>query len=323
MDHTAAIPARLRWREGHTRLVLGSPALALVVALLGIGCAGPRGATFDSPLAAVESLVGATRSNDTTGLARILGPGSGEIISSGDEVADANGREAFLKAYDEKHRLVEIEGGSMTLLVGASEWPLPIPIVREGGRWSFDTEAGVDELLSRRIGRNELSAIQVCLAIVDAQREYADGDPRKDGWREYAQKFVSDPRKRNGLYWPTGEGEPLSPLGELVAGAAAEGYTKGKAESDSTRPYRGYRYRIVKAQGADAPGGAFSYMAGGRMIGGFGVVAYPAEYGNSGIMTFIVSHNGVVHQRDLGSETERTARSMEAFNPGPEWKRAE
>ncbi|MCC6677423.1 MAG: DUF2950 domain-containing protein [Phycisphaerales bacterium] len=301
-------------------LVSGALAMGFGVMLacqLG-GCAsGPR--PYATPDAAVDSLVTAMRGGNQSELNKILGPDSRELLSSGDEVADASGRAEFLRLYDTKHRLIPDGDDFMTLEVGADEWPLPVPLVKGGDGWTFDTAAGLDEMLSRRIGRNELYAIQVCAAIVDAQREYASADFTGDGWREYARRFNSEPGKRNGLYWPAAPGEPESPLGELVASATSEGYTGSKQASSGPRPFHGYLYRILTAQGPAAPGGALDFVAQGHMIGGFGVVAWPADYANSGLKTFIVSHHGTVYEKDLGDDTDRIARAMKTFNPEPGW----
>jgi hypothetical protein len=207
----------------------------------------------------------------------------------------------------------------VTLTVGDEEWPLPIPLVKADGGWQFDTDAGDDEILSRRIGRNELSTIQVCLAIVDAQREYAEMNVDGSGPGQYAQRFLSQPDKHDGLYWPTAEGAEPSPLGELVSAAAEEGYDVSPPPTEAPRPYHGYLYRILKSQGPDARGGAQDYLDSGRMTRGFGVVAFPADYGNSGIKTFLVDQDGIVYQRDLGADTERIASAMTAFNPDSSW----
>jgi hypothetical protein len=272
---------------------------------------------FESPQAAVDSFVAALRAGDMEEQRRILGPGGEEALDSGDAVADANARAEFVRLYDEKHRLVEASD-VVNVEVGETAWPLPIPVVRGDRGWYFDTEAGLDELLSRRIGRNELDAIEVCLAMTDAQREYAAADYSGDGWREYAQKFASDPGRRNGLFWHPGPGIPESPLGELAAAAAEEGYS-AKEKSEGPRPYHGYFYRILTSQGSNAPGGAIDFVAQGHMIGGFGIVAWPADYGNSGLKSFMVSHHGVVYEKDLGDDTDRIARSMTSFDPGAGW----
>jgi len=303
------------------RAVRVAVVLSLVL-LLTQGCA--RQATFDSADQAANSAAAAIRAHDTAQLKKVLGAESDEIISSGDEVADKNRMDEFLKAYDEKHELVAAKDGSMTLIIGKSDWPLPIPIVQSAGKWRFDTKAGKEEILNRRIGRNELDAIQSCLAVLDAQREYASLDRNADGLREYAAKFVSDPGKKNGLFWPTAENEAPSPLGPFAAAAAEEGYKPAERPTNvSRRPYHGYYFRILTAQGPNAPGGAMDYMVGGRLIGGFAIVAWPADYDNSGIMTFIMNHDGIVYQRDLGDDTAKTAASMAAYDPGPAWQKVE
>jgi hypothetical protein len=281
------------------------------------------GKGYDSADAAVASLVAALRSNDQKELHSILGAGSDDLLNSGDEVADANARADFLKLYDEKHKLEKRDDTSMTLDVGATDWPLPIPVVKGGNGWYFDTPAGMDEMLSRRIGRNELDVIQVCLAIGDAQREYAAADTNGDGWREYAQKFKSDAGKKNGLFWPTKEGEPQSPLGDFVAGATSEGYKERTDGGTGPRAYHGYFYRIMTTQGPAAPGGALDYVVKGHMIGGFAVVAWPADYGNSGLKTFITSHHGDVYQKDLGDDTDKIARAMNLYNPDSTWEKCD
>lgn len=298
---------------------LGALAGALTLATVsGLGGCASEPQSFATPDAAVESLVGALRTNDMASLDRILGPDADEALSSGDDVDDVNRQMDFVRLYDERHRLTGDEADVKTLEVGPTEWPMPIPIVKGEKGWYFDTDAGLDEMLSRRIGRNELDAIQTSLAIADAEREYAAADFNGDGWREYAQQFASDPGRKNGLFWHAAPGEPPSPLGELVVDAAAEGYRK---TSDHPQPYHGYYFRILTAQGDAAPGGAMSYVAEGRMIGGFAVIAWPAEYGNSGLKSFVVSHHGVVYQKDLGDNTDSIARAMKEFNPDSGWEK--
>jgi hypothetical protein len=274
---------------------------------------------FDTPDEAVEALVVAAKSEDMDAILEILGPDGDDIASSGDEVADRNTREAFVAAYDAKHAIEKEGDGSYSLLLGADDWPFPIPIAYRDGGWRFDSATGVDEILRRRIGRNELSAIEVNHAYVEAQNEYAALDPAKLGRRTYAQRIVSRPGQKDGLYWPTEEGEAASPLGALAAEAAAEGYKAGQTPI----PYHGYYYRVLTRQGPAAQGGAYDYIDNGKMIGGFALVAYPAEYGNSGIMTFMVSHDGQVFQKDLGPDTEKLAREINTFDPGPGWSEAE
>jgi hypothetical protein len=273
--------------------------------------------TFKSPEEAVKSLMVAVRAGDTKEVLAIFGPTWNEIISKVDKVQDKAAKDRFIKAYDEMNKLDKETDSKMTLVVGQEEWPFPIPIVKVGESWRFDTKAGKEELINRRIGRNELNTIQTCLAYVDAQREYAMKDWDGDGVREYAQKFMSTPGKKDGLFWKAKEGEEQSPMGPFAAQAVREGYTK---TSDKPVPYHGYFYRILKAQGKNAPGGAYDYVVKGKMIGGFALVAYPAEYGSSGIMTFVVNHDGVVYEKNLGSETAKIAIAMKAYDPDDTWE---
>jgi Protein of unknown function (DUF2950) len=281
--------------------------------------------TFASPDEAVTVLVSALRSMDSSKLQAIFGKEGSDLLSSGDPISDRQTADRFLRAFDEKHRLTTNDDGSVTIVVGNADWPMPIPIVRDddGKGWVFDTATGREEIINRRIGRNELDVIETCKAICDAQAEYAGSDPDGDGVPAYARKFISDPGKRNGLFWPTEAGQAPSPLGPFIAEAAAEGYSAAPHVDDEPRPYHGYFYRIVTAQGPNAPGGAMDYVVGDKLLFGFAVVAWPAEYGNSGIMTFIVNYDGVVYQRDLGNDTDKTARAMTAFDPGPGWTKSE
>ena len=273
---------------------------------------------FTSPEAAITALVDAIKAADRKGLLDILGPEGLTLVDSGDAVADRNAGQRFAAEHDRAHRL-EGGGGKVVLHVGPDDYPFPIPLVPEGPVWRFDTRAGKDEILNRRIGGNELHAIQVCLAYVDAQREYYSADRNADGLPEYAQRVASTPGKRDGLFWETKAGETPSPLGPLVAQARVEGY--GGARPAAPVAYHGYYYRILTAQGPDAPDGAYSYLAHGRMIGGFALVAFPAQYGVSGVMTFIVNHEGVVYQKDLGPNTATIARGMKLYNPDSTWKK--
>jgi hypothetical protein len=297
-------------------------AVLCAIAALPQGCATNRvePQAFVSPEEAVQALTNAVRADKTDQVLAIFGSEGKSIISSGDEVADHQTRQKFLALYDEKHAIEGDSADSKTLVIGKSDWPFPVPIVREGQKWAFDAEAGKEEILNRRIGRNELSAIQVCKAIADAQHEYALLDPDGDGVHEYARQFASDPGKRNGLYWPVAEGEQPSPLGELAVAASAEGYAR---KEKGPTPYHGYYYRILRAQGSHAPHGAVDYVVNGKMILGFAVVAYPAEYDNSGIMTFIMGDDGVVYQKDLGEKTAKLAVAMKTFDPGEGWKKVE
>jgi DUF2950 family protein len=276
---------------------------------------------FTTPEAATAALVAAVRADNPRRIRAVLGPGSDKVISSGDPVADRQGRARFVAAFDKNSR-IELDGDAKaTLVVGENDWPLPFPLVKHSDGWRFDAKSGAEEILNRRIGRNELAAIQVCLAYVDAQREYAMTQGDRDGMHEYAMKLVSTPGKKDGLYWPTKEGQPLSPLGPLAAKAKEEGY--GKSKNAAHEPYHGYFYRILTGQGGDAPGGAYSYVAHGRMIGGFALVAYPARWGASGVMTLIVNHEGIVYQKNLGRATTAIASKMTRFNPDSGWSKAQ
>jgi hypothetical protein len=277
--------------------------------------------TFASSDEAVMVFIDAVKANETKKLLSMLGPGSEKIISSGDPVADRHAREQFVKRYEERNR-IETHATKWVLYVGKDDWPFPIPIVKQGGSYRFDAKAGKEEILARRIGKNELSAIQVCLACTDAQRDYALKDRDSDGLLEYAQKFMSAPGKKDGLYWDTTEGEQESPLGPVFAATRERGYKKATPGGKPV-PYYGYHYRILKAQGKSAPGGAYDYIVNGKMIGGFALVAYPAQYGSSGVMTFIVNQDGIVHQKDLGKNTQKIAQAVKAYNPDRTWKKVE
>ncbi|MGE5305155.1 MAG: DUF2950 domain-containing protein [Alphaproteobacteria bacterium] len=294
--------------------------ITFAVTAISFAAAAPQ-KTFSSAEEAVKAAITAAKNNNDKELLAIFGATAKELLFSGDPVADKQRRARFLAAYDEKNRLAR-EGENTILVVGKQDWPFPIPLVKKGQSWVFDTEKGKQEILNRRIGENELFTIQACLAVVDAQREYAMKihDKDKSGLLEYAQKFISDPGKRNGLYWETKAGEPESPLGPIMTQATGEGY---KLKPSATPvPYHGYYYRILTAQGKNAPGGAYSYLVKGKMIGGFAVVAYPAEYRNSGVMTFIVNHDGKVFQKDLGPNTATLAKSMKEYNPDKTWTEA-
>jgi hypothetical protein len=275
---------------------------------------------FGSPEEAVKAFVEAAQAGDSKGMMAILGPEGEDIISSGDEVADKNIREQFVKVYQEKVDFVKEREDRASVIMGNDHWAFPIPIVKKGEGWVFDTKAGREEVLNRRIGRNELNAIQVCRAYVEAQREYASTDRELDGIIQYAQKLWSDPYRRNGLYWEVAEGEAPSPMGPDVAQAAEKGYTKG---GDKRLPYHGYYYKILKGQGKSAPGGAYQYVINGHMVAGFALVAWPAEYGVSGVVTFVVNQNGMVYEKDLGPKTEAFAKPMTLYNPDRTWKRAQ
>ncbi len=305
---------------------LGLVIVAALIMVAGIYqasfAAGATQKAFNSPQEAIKAFIDAVRANDTKELLAILGPEGKDIISSGDEVADKETRGHVAQKYDQKNKLVWEGDKKVTLDMGTDDWPMPIPVVKKGDTWVFDTKAGKEEILSRRIGRNELAVIQVCLAYVDAQREYALKDRMGDGIQQYAQQFRSEEGKKNGLYWEAKPGEEQSPLGELAAEAVKEGYT-GKKAGNKPTPFHGYYYKILKAQGKNAPGGAYDYIVKGKMIGGFAMVTYPAQYGNSGVMTFIVNHNGVVYQKNIGKNTEKIASAMTKFDPDKSWEKAQ
>jgi hypothetical protein len=295
-------------------------AMVVMMTFAGSTLAAEKQKSFSSAEEAVTALVTAARNNDDKELSAIFGRDAKDLLYSGDEVADRQRREKFLKTFDEKNSLSPA-GDSMILMIGKNDWPFPIPIAKKGNTWFFDTQKGKEEILDRRIGEDELYTIQTCLAIVDAQREYAISDRDGDNLNEYAEKFASDPGKKNGLYWATKEGEEPSPLGQLLVQAKAEGYSKKEAKGTPV-PYHGYYYRILKAQGKNAPGGAYNYVINGNMIGGFAVVAYPAKYGNSGVMTFIVNHDGTVYQKNLGNNTAKIAKAMTKYDPDKTWGKA-
>jgi len=305
-----------------TRGNLRAACLVALVTLLAIPAFSDSGATatqstFASPEKATDALISAVRSGRTDTLLRILGPSSKRLISSGDTVADAEARKKLISEFDNKNE-VEAEGDDRAfLVVGDDGWQFPYPIVKYGSAWRFDASAGATEILDRRIGANELDAIEVCRAYVSAQREYAEKDRNNDGYVEYAQKFLSNPGRQDGLYWPTGVGEEESPLGPLVVSARAEGYSPSKGKERT--PYHGYYYKILTGQGPSARDGAYDYIVNGHMIGGFALVAFPAQYGASGIMTFIVNHDGVVYQKNLGRRTSELAINMKLFDPDSSW----
>ena len=273
---------------------------------------------FNSPEEAVKSLIAAAKNNDKKELLSILGPGSQPIVSSGDPVADQTGRARFVKLYEEKNAIEGADAGRALLIIGNEEYRFPVPVVKQGTTWYFDAKAGREELVNRRIGRNELEVIDVLREYVDAQREYAAKDWNGDGVTEFAQKFRSTPGKKDGLYWETRDGEEESPFGALVAKATQEGYTNVKKAKPA--PFHGYYFKILTAQGKNAEGGAFDYVVNGKMILGFALVAYPAQYGTSGVMTFMVNQNGVVYQKNT---TATIAAKMKVYNPDSSWKKVE
>jgi hypothetical protein len=305
-----------RWYEARIR--------ALRCALLACGAgvffassafAASTQRNFASPEEAAQALVQAVKAQDRAATLAVLGEGASGWISSGDAAADRAAVARFIDTYDAQHQLVT-KGAKATLTLGTDEFPFAFPIVRDGKHWRFDTAAGKTEMLARRIGENELNAIKVLQAVVDAQMDYASADRDGDGVVAYAQKFVSSPGKQDGLYWPAAPGQAQSPLGELLAKASSEGY---QASADKPTPYHGYYYRLLGRQGKNAASGALDYVVGGRAIGGFAVVAYPARYGNSGIMSFTVNQDGKIYQTDLGRDTQARALKMQEYNPGKPW----
>ncbi len=274
---------------------------------------------FRSPEDGFAAFVAALRARSDAQGVRILGTAGYGLMRSGDPVADRNARDRFLAAYDAKNEILRPSPDRAVLQVGEDGWPLPIPMVQRGGQWRFDAVAGGQEIANRRIGRNELDTIETLRAIADAQDDFAATAGRQGAFRAYARRFFSTPGQRDGLYWPTRDGEAQSPLGPLAAAASAGGYARGRG--DTPTPFHGYTFRILEAQGPNAPGGAVDFVVNGRMIGGWAAIATPARYGISGIKTFLVSHHGVVWERDLGPDTARLAAAITAFDPGPGWAR--
>ena len=292
--------------------------VAVLVAALGLaGCGGgTKPVSYATPEEAVAALVAAVESGDTERMSSVLGDESGAIAASGDSISDAAERAEFLDEYKVNHAIVPEGADRATLQVGESLWPFPVALVKDARGWRFDGAGAVEEIAYRRVGRNELGAIAVCRGYVLAQNEYAsegrDGAPAGI----YATKLISDEGSHNGLYWPAVEGETPSPVGPFVAQAAAEGY---RANAETRPPYHGYRYRPLFAQGANAPGGAKDYFTDGQLVGGFALIAWPAEYGLSGVMTFMVSRDGIVYQKDLGMDTDKVVDKIETYDPDASW----
>jgi hypothetical protein len=292
-------------------------ALLLSVALSARAASG--GKAFASPDEAVSALVTATTAKDKETLHALFGP-AGADLENPDRVQATNEMSNFTAAYNEKHRLVRHSETNYVLEVGADYWPFPVPIVKQDGQWFFDTEAGINELRNRRVGQNELSTLDVMRAYVDAQREYASKDRDGDEVLEYAQRITSSPGKTDGLYWPLDVNGEVSPLGPWVAEAQTEGYfVDPTAFEAKPQPFHGYYFRILTRQGSHAPGGKYDYIINGNMIAGFAMVAWPADYGDSGIMTFIVNQQGRVYQKDLGDHTAKIVKKMQAYDPDPSW----
>jgi hypothetical protein len=273
--------------------------------------------TFASPGDAVLAIYNAVKSGDQTTLNAILGSNAGQVLHTGDEVADKKMATDFIRRYDQMHRIVIEPDQTATLYVGAENWPMPIPLVKNsGGAWYFDTESGIKEILFRRIGANENDAIDVLHTLVSAQREYASVLQEGDKAKHYANKFVSSEGKHNGLYWKTSDNETPSPIGPLLVDAASQGYN---VQQGKEAPFHGYYYRMLTAQGAAAKGGARTYLVNGELVRGFAFVAWPAEYRNSGVMTFVVNQDGVVYEKDLGQDTDKIAAGMSEYNPDKNW----
>jgi len=306
----------MQWQSKFTSAVV---LLAALIVFAGMACAQEPGQkTFANPQDAGKALYDAGKSGDKAAIEAVLGASSASVVSSGDEVQDKSALDHFIQRYEQMNRWAKEINGEQTLILGAENWPFPIPLKKDAaGTWYFDTKAGLKEILFRRIGKNELAAIRVCDVLADAQDEYFSQTHDGDSVPQYAQKFASDPGKQNGLYWKAAEGQPESPVGPLVAYATGEGYG---GQHDTPQPFHGYFYRMLTAQGANVKGGAKSYIVDGKMTGGFAFVAYPAEYRNSGVMTFIVNQDGTVYEKDLGPQTADLAKQMKAYNPDKTWK---
>jgi hypothetical protein len=296
-------------------------ATVLVVMLPAAFTQEPGEKTFASPQDASKALYQAVKTDDKPAILAVLGQSASSVVGSGDAVQDKTNADVFLRRFEQMNRWAAETNGDETLYIGAENWPLPFPLKKDAaGQWYFESKVGVQEVLFRRIGKNELATIQVCQALVDGQQDYFEQTHDGDTVHQYAQKFISEPGKQNGLYWKVAEGQPESPIGPLVAYAASEGYG---GRHDSPQPFHGYYYQILTGQGAHAQGGAKSYLVDGKMTGGFAFVAYPAEYRNSGVMTFLVDQSGIVYQKDLGANTADIAKQMTAYNPDKTWVTAE
>jgi Protein of unknown function (DUF2950) len=304
-------------------LVSHVPGMALACAALVtlVSCSrtapSPSYRTFATPEDAVRALIEAAKAKNLDEVIAIFGPEGKALIDSSDPATARRNREVFTVAVAERWHLEDLGNGGKVLVIGNEEWPFPVPLVKDGSGWRFDTAAGKEEVLARRIGRNELAAVRICRTYVAAQRIYAvrghDGGPAG----LYARTLRSDPDRQNGLYWPAARGEKRSPLGDLVAQAGGEGAAAG--QRDKAAPFHGYYFKILTAQGPAASGGAKDYVVNGEMSGGFALVAWPAQYDATGIMTFIVNQDGTVREKDLGPETDAAARAMTLYNPDPSW----
>jgi hypothetical protein len=311
-------PTKLNFNTSHwTNLPkLAVLAILLTAFLPRLSAAQHCPKSFSSAEDASAALVNATEDNDEKTMIAILGPDAKRIVSSGDDAEDAESRANFVAKYKEMHRLVKESATTTVLYIGGENWPTPIPLVNKGASWHFDTEAGKREILYRRVGRNELSAIQICRELAAAQKEYYSNHHN-----EYAQKIFSDEGQHDGLYWTSAGWEPQSPIGPLVASAVAKSHPE--RQDGTTTPFRGYYFQVIKRQGKNASGGAKSYIVNGKMTEGFAFLAYPAEYRSSGVMTFIVNQDGVVLQKDLGPKTDIVVKAIDGYNPNPGWIKIE
>jgi hypothetical protein len=310
-------PLRVKRRLAAVAFAVAGLLLIQPAALAQEQSSAPPGETFASPDIAIQALVASIRSGTADDILKVLGSDATRMINSGDAAADQASRAAFLASYDDSHRISLETDARAVLIVGKDDFPFPIPVIRANSSWRFDTQAGEAEVLSRRIGRNELSAIETMQAFVAAQREYAMED-RDGAGLQYAQHLLSSEGAKDGLYWPANDDEPESPLGPLIADARAEGYAP---QAGQPSPYHGYVFRILTSQGPAAAGGAMEYVVDNRMIAGFALLAIPAEYGNSGVMSFIVNHDGVVFEADLGPDTSQAAAEILQFNPDAQWSK--
>jgi len=303
-------------------LLMAATGLLFLLALCSaiVSAQEPGEKTFATPQEAGKALHEAVKANDSPAILAVLGQSASSVIASGDEVQDKNNAEMFLRRFEQMNRWAPETNGDQTLYIGAENWPFPVPLKKDAaGQWYFDTKAGLQEILFRRIGKNEFAAIHVCQALVQAQQDYFEQTHDADTVHQYAQQVISDPGKENGLYWKTAEGQAESPIGPLVAFATSKGY----GGHDTPQPFYGYYYQLLTAQGPTASGGAKSYLVDGKMTGGFAFVAYPAEYRNSGVMTFLVDQNGIVYQKDLGPNTAEIAKQIKAYSPNKTWVTAE
>jgi hypothetical protein len=323
----SASKSKMRFRRGLSAVLCRSFVLALVTTVAALLLGGNLSAqqsnekSFASPGEAALALYNAVKAHDSQTVAAIFGSNSNDILHTGDEVADKNMADNFVRRYEQMHRVVVEPDQTVTLYIGAENWPLPIPIVKNSaGAWYFDTESGKQEILQRRVGTNENDAIEVLYNLVEAQENYASKPRQGENTKHYALKFLSDDGKQNGLYWKTVDNDSPSPIGPLLVSAASEGY---KVKNGENTPFHGYYYRMLTKQGPAAKGGALDYVVNGKLTRGFAFVAYPAEYRNSGVMTFIVNKSGIVYQKDLGAQTSDIASAMQEYNPGTGWEQVD